>query len=115
MARAPVIRNFLLLSRDASVTGIGNKRMQSGVAASSAMSQVPPDHHNQKGGDQRAENASSSSSSSSSSRGQKQEIFWMKDPKSGNWIPESHFGEIDVADLRRDKLLTNSGKHIYYQ
>ena len=28
------------------------------------------------------------------------EIFWLRDPKSGNWIPESHFGEIDVAKLR---------------
>ncbi|CAK8560521.1 unnamed protein product [Lathyrus sativus] len=27
-------------------------------------------------------------------------IFWMKDPKTGNWIPENHFGEVDAADLR---------------
>nr|DAD49188.1 TPA_asm: hypothetical protein HUJ06_019125 [Nelumbo nucifera] len=33
------------------------------------------------------------------------EDFWMRDPKTGNWIPESHFGEIDVAELR-EKLLS---------
>lgn len=37
------------------------------------------------------------------------ENFWMKDPKSGNWIPESHFGEIDVVDLR-EKLLPRQKK-----
>ncbi|XP_020239198.1 protein SENESCENCE-ASSOCIATED GENE 21, mitochondrial-like [Cajanus cajan] len=34
----------------------------------------------------------------------KKEIFWMRDPKSGNWIPENHFGEVDAAELR-DKFL----------
>ncbi|KAI3455672.1 hypothetical protein Pfo_012335 [Paulownia fortunei] len=33
------------------------------------------------------------------------EVFWMRDPKTGNWIPESHFGEVDVAELR-EKLLS---------
>ncbi|KAJ9190464.1 hypothetical protein P3X46_001664 [Hevea brasiliensis] len=33
------------------------------------------------------------------------EDFWMRDPKTGNWIPETHFDQIDVADLR-DKFLT---------
>ncbi|VFQ65524.1 unnamed protein product [Cuscuta campestris] len=32
-------------------------------------------------------------------------IFWMRDPRSGNWIPETHhFDEMDSVDLR-DKLL----------
>ncbi|KAE8657506.1 hypothetical protein F3Y22_tig00116994pilonHSYRG00112 [Hibiscus syriacus] len=31
-------------------------------------------------------------------------MFWMRDPKTGNWIPENHFGDIDVAELR-EKLL----------
>ncbi|XP_026440765.1 protein SENESCENCE-ASSOCIATED GENE 21, mitochondrial-like isoform X2 [Papaver somniferum] len=31
--------------------------------------------------------------------------FWMKDPKTGNWIPENHFNEVDVAELR-NKLLS---------
>ncbi|KAF2323674.1 hypothetical protein GH714_036574 [Hevea brasiliensis] len=34
-----------------------------------------------------------------------EETFWMRDPKTGNWIPETHFGQIDVAELR-DKFLT---------
>ncbi|KAI3920642.1 hypothetical protein MKW92_021003 [Papaver armeniacum] len=33
------------------------------------------------------------------------EVFWMKDPKTGNWIPENHFNEVDVAELR-NKLLS---------
>lgn len=35
---------------------------------------------------------------------EQKQTFWMKDPKSGNWIPESHFQEIDVVELR-EKLL----------
>ncbi|XP_059459361.1 uncharacterized protein LOC132188820 isoform X2 [Corylus avellana] len=34
----------------------------------------------------------------------RKEIFWMRDPKSGNWIPESHFDEIDVVELREKFL-----------
>ncbi|KAG6782314.1 hypothetical protein D5086_006490 [Populus alba] len=30
--------------------------------------------------------------------------FWMRDPKTGNWIPESHFGDIDVAEMREKFL-----------
>ncbi|XP_016649225.1 PREDICTED: protein SENESCENCE-ASSOCIATED GENE 21, mitochondrial-like isoform X2 [Prunus mume] len=42
---------------------------------------------------------------------QMNQVFWMRDPKTGNWIPESHFEEIDVAELR-EKLLPNpSNKH----
>ncbi|XP_057770635.1 protein SENESCENCE-ASSOCIATED GENE 21, mitochondrial-like [Salvia miltiorrhiza] len=33
------------------------------------------------------------------------EAFWMRDPNTGNWIPENHFGEVDVAELR-SKLLS---------
>ncbi|XP_020533991.1 protein SENESCENCE-ASSOCIATED GENE 21, mitochondrial isoform X2 [Jatropha curcas] len=39
----------------------------------------------------------------------KEKSFWMRDPKTGNWIPESHFGEIDAADLR-DKFLNGKPK-----
>lgn len=39
----------------------------------------------------------------------KEETFWMRDPKTGNWIPETHFGQIDVADLR-DKFLPKKHK-----
>lgn len=37
------------------------------------------------------------------------EIFWMRDPKSGNWIPESHLDEVDVVDLR-EKFLPRQRK-----
>ncbi|XP_062154224.1 uncharacterized protein LOC133862426 isoform X2 [Alnus glutinosa] len=48
-------------------------------------------------------------SSSAVATNQPEEIFWMRDPKSGNWIPESHFGQIDVAELR-EKLLPQNKK-----
>ncbi|KAK4365656.1 hypothetical protein RND71_013536 [Anisodus tanguticus] len=52
----------------------------------------------------------SSSSSSSSSKGvENKEIFWMRDPKTGNWIPETHFNVIDAAELR-DKFLPSNRK-----
>ncbi|KAF9685355.1 hypothetical protein SADUNF_Sadunf03G0046000 [Salix dunnii] len=38
------------------------------------------------------------------------EEFWMRDPKTGNWIPESHFG--DIAELR-EKVL--SKKERFYK
>ncbi|KAL4178839.1 hypothetical protein AMTRI_Chr13g117180 [Amborella trichopoda] len=34
-----------------------------------------------------------------------EQIFWMRDPVTGNWIPENHFGAMDVAELR-EKLLS---------
>nr|ABK23711.1 unknown [Picea sitchensis] len=39
---------------------------------------------------------------------EKKKVFWMRDPATGDWIPEDHFGEIDIAELRA-KLLS-SGK-----
>ncbi|XP_026658397.2 protein SENESCENCE-ASSOCIATED GENE 21, mitochondrial-like [Phoenix dactylifera] len=30
----------------------------------------------------------------------KEEIFWMRDPKTGCWIPENRFDEVDAAELR---------------
>ncbi|BAH91757.1 protein SENESCENCE-ASSOCIATED GENE 21, mitochondrial [Oryza sativa Japonica Group] len=28
------------------------------------------------------------------------EIFWMRDPKTGCWVPENRFGDVDAAELR---------------
>jgi hypothetical protein len=53
--------------------------------------------------------AADQSSSAVATDQQPEEIFWMRDPKSGNWIPESHFGQIDVAELR-EKLLPQNKK-----
>ncbi|CAA3012452.1 SENESCENCE-ASSOCIATED GENE 21, mitochondrial-like [Olea europaea subsp. europaea] len=39
----------------------------------------------------------------------RKDVFWMKDPKTGNWIPETHFEQIDVAELR-EKLLSKKTK-----
>lgn len=50
------------------------------------------------------------SSSESRRVGEEQkEVFWMRDPTTGNWIPETHFGQIDVAELR-EKLLSKKHK-----
>ncbi|XWS20002.1 hypothetical protein CRYUN_Cryun31cG0064300 [Craigia yunnanensis] len=40
---------------------------------------------------------------------EQKEMFWMRDPKTGNWIPENHFGDIDVADLR-EKVISKKQK-----
>ncbi|KAK3025153.1 hypothetical protein RJ639_043935 [Escallonia herrerae] len=32
------------------------------------------------------------------------EAFWMRDPKTENWIPENRFNEIDAAELRQEFL-----------
>ena len=42
----------------------------------------------------------------------KEEIFWMRDPKTGNWIPENHFGEVDAADLR-EKFLSKRQQKLH--
>ncbi|KAF8027477.1 hypothetical protein BT93_E0397 [Corymbia citriodora subsp. variegata] len=41
---------------------------------------------------------------------EKKKVFWMRDPKSGNWIPESHFDKVDVAELREKFLSKKKGK-----
>ncbi|CAM0945616.1 unnamed protein product [Alopecurus aequalis] len=32
------------------------------------------------------------------------DIFWMRDPKTGNWIPENRFADVDTAELRAQLL-----------
>ncbi|CAO2163169.1 unnamed protein product [Urochloa humidicola] len=29
-----------------------------------------------------------------------EESFWMRDPKTGCWMPEAHMADVDAADLR---------------
>nr|WIW57648.1 late embryogenesis abundant protein LEA78 [Pinus tabuliformis] len=36
----------------------------------------------------------------------KRRAFWMRDPATGDWIPEDHFGETDIA-VQRQKLLSS--------
>ncbi|XP_040377306.1 protein SENESCENCE-ASSOCIATED GENE 21, mitochondrial-like [Oryza brachyantha] len=36
------------------------------------------------------------------------EIFWMRDPKTGCWVPENRFGDVDAAELRA-RLLSRKG------
>lgn len=36
----------------------------------------------------------------------KEEFFWMRDPKTGCWMPENHFDDIDAADLRARLLFS---------
>lgn len=34
----------------------------------------------------------------------KQDVFWMRDPKTGCWIPENRFLEVDAVELRNRLL-----------
>ncbi|GLJ10835.1 hypothetical protein SUGI_0136180 [Cryptomeria japonica] len=40
--------------------------------------------------------------------GDRQGVAWMRDPVSGNFIPEDHFGEVDIAEHREDVLKRHS-------
>ncbi|XAR51297.1 hypothetical protein NMG60_11005892 [Bertholletia excelsa] len=33
---------------------------------------------------------------------EKKEVFWMRDPNTGYWVPENRFREVDPAALRND-------------
>ncbi|MED6192513.1 hypothetical protein PIB30_010718 [Stylosanthes scabra] len=58
------------------------------------------------------ESQSSSGAATTNNNKNKDEIFWMRDPKSGNWIPENHFGEqVDAADLRAKFLSQQQNQH----
>ena len=37
---------------------------------------------------------------------EKEVVFWMRDPKSGNWIPENHLNDDLDAAQHRDKFLS---------
>ncbi|KAK4838774.1 hypothetical protein QYF36_016314 [Acer negundo] len=91
MAKSSMINNFLLLRRSYAVAA-KNVRVQGGGGGGGAVAAVM-----RKMTDLKAEEGLASSL--------KKEEFWMRDPKTGNWIPESHFNEIDVAELR-EKLLS---------
>ncbi|GMI73012.1 drought-induced 21 [Hibiscus trionum] len=83
------IKNFQLLSRRSYAVVTENMKKQ---AVASVM---------RKAADLRAEVSAADNA--------EKETFWMRDPKTGNWIPENHFGDIDVAELR-EKLLSKNHK-----
>ncbi|PON78289.1 Late embryogenesis abundant protein [Trema orientale] len=94
MARVP-INSFLILSRRRSYAAVvENVRAQGAATAvmrkAAAAEPVAP-------------------AASSGVVDEKKETFWMRDPNTGNWIPESHFGEVDVAE-QREKLLGKKHK-----
>ncbi|CAK9144673.1 unnamed protein product [Ilex paraguariensis] len=86
---AKVSINSLLLLRRAYKVGAENEMVQS---AASVMRKV-----------------SDSSSFGGEVPARPKEVFWMRDPKTGNWIPESHFDDIDVVELR-EKFLSKKEK-----
>ncbi|KAI4355365.1 hypothetical protein L6164_004146 [Bauhinia variegata] len=87
MAKCP-IRPLLLLSKKSYVVTAENVRLQPAAVVTKVV-------------------GSSDSTESVVSGDEKN--FWMRDPKTGNWIPEKHFGEVNVADLR-EKLLSKTQK-----
>ena len=36
------------------------------------------------------------------------DVFWMRDPKTGCWIPENRFQEVDAVELRNRRCSTTS-------
>ncbi|KAG0523839.1 hypothetical protein BDA96_07G157600 [Sorghum bicolor] len=37
---------------------------------------------------------------------EEEESFWMRDPKTGYWMPEKHLYDVDAADLRARLLFS---------
>ncbi|KAK9282566.1 hypothetical protein L1049_005487 [Liquidambar formosana] len=93
MAKVP-INSFVILGRRSYAVVAENVRVQYS-ATNSVMRKA-------------AESGGSTVTTEGAPEKQK-EIFWMKDPKTGNWIPENHFGGIDVAELR-NKVLSKKDK-----
>ncbi|KAK1314944.1 hypothetical protein QJS10_CPA06g02561 [Acorus calamus] len=48
--------------------------------------------------------AASMSMTKTTTNGQKGEIFWMRDPRTGNWAPEDRFEDVDAVELRNKSL-----------
>ncbi|KAL5212130.1 hypothetical protein ABZP36_022977 [Zizania latifolia] len=83
MPRAAVAARMLSLGRRgyaASASASAAEVQQRGPAAMAA----------------RISGAASASAASSSSK----KIFWMRDPKTGCWVPENRFADVDAAELR---------------
>ncbi|KAK1287128.1 hypothetical protein QJS10_CPB19g01989 [Acorus calamus] len=48
--------------------------------------------------------ASSMSTAKTTTNGHKGQIFWMRNPRTGNWAPEDRFEDVDAVELR-NKIL----------
>ncbi|KAK1263389.1 hypothetical protein QJS04_geneDACA013588 [Acorus gramineus] len=48
--------------------------------------------------------AASMSTAKTTADGHKGEIFWMRNPRTGNWAPEDRFEDVDAVELR-NKIL----------
>ncbi|KAL2932947.1 Protein SENESCENCE-ASSOCIATED GENE 21 mitochondrial [Bienertia sinuspersici] len=91
-----VIKNLLFMSRNASSASDG-LRIQTAKAGRSAL---------KKEGSEANENIAINYTR----KDKRKDVYWMRDPKTGNWIPETHIGEVEVdaVELRRKFL---SKKH----
>ncbi|KAF0932120.1 hypothetical protein E2562_008654 [Oryza meyeriana var. granulata] len=54
----------------------------------------------QQRGSSMAARISSAESGGGAAASTSKEIFWMRDPKTGCWVPENRFGDVDAAELR---------------
>lgn len=52
----------------------------------------------------RADGTGGAMAAAEGGRARKKDVFWMKDPKTGYWVPENRFDEVDAVELR-DRLL----------
>ncbi|KMT04743.1 hypothetical protein BVRB_7g169230 isoform B [Beta vulgaris subsp. vulgaris] len=87
MARFSVIKNLLILRRTYASAAINNNTMRIQTTSGSALMKTRFD------------------SEASEKIAEKKEVYWMRNPTTGDWIPETHFDEVDVVELRRKLLL----------
>jgi hypothetical protein len=91
-------RVFLSSSRIAGQLAAANNRgVRSYAAAAVALTRQGP---SATGG------AASRLAAAAQKEAPKKDIFWMREPKTGNWMPENHFQDVDPADLRARLLFS---------
>jgi hypothetical protein len=84
-------RVFLSSSRIAGqLAAANNGGLRSYAAAAAAMTRQEPS----------AAAAASRLAAAAQKEAPKKDVFWMREPKTGNWMPENHFQDVDPADLR---------------
>ncbi|XP_058226921.1 protein SENESCENCE-ASSOCIATED GENE 21, mitochondrial-like [Rhododendron vialii] len=106
MSKVPA-NAFLLLRKQAYSVGVENVRVQVVASASETRNNAVDSSTEDKG---IAEQKDTTVDKEIMPLAGKKEEFWMRDPKTGNWIPETHINEVDAAELR-DKFLPDKAKH----
>ncbi|KAF7110233.1 hypothetical protein CFC21_110371 [Triticum aestivum] len=94
-------RVFISSSRIAGQLAAANKRgVRSYAAAAAAVTRQEPS----------AAGAASRLAAAAEEAAPKKEFFWMRDPKTGCWMPENHVDVVDPADLRARLLFSKKDR-----